>query len=365
MNRKLRGFSSALVLLVSMSLLLTGCDKLGLSASSKSLEVPTMAPAAAGVELSRDNKGLTEADHQYLAYAKEKLTNLDKGLETFGQKMSSYVDDIMKTAKDVEEYGDYVKTRNNLLEIAAQIEAVDPAQSPEAFKEVYNKLDLCANRVRHMLMQIEDKNATNLPAIYDTTKAEIQPFKEALDQFFAQVDSQGLDVAAANMPPTDWAAETERHDNLDLRNTMNVADYGLKWGSSRWQVMGVEGMQEGGASAETLSYNKVAYQYNAVLTYHFNEYGQLDSYTFDFDPASFNRGNNEDPVLDDVIELSAIVMYYFINDSPAIPQQPVFDGVNGYTVSFDPPAEHVLLSGNPDSLTLVVKGKTADEANPQ
>ncbi len=363
MNRKLRGFSLALVMLVSMSLLLSGCDKLGLGGSDKGMEVPTMAPTVEGVELSRDNKGLTEADHQYLAYAKEKWTNLEKGLENFGEKMPGYVDDIMKTAKYVDSYPDYVKTRKALLEVAGQIEAVDPDQTPEHFKEVYNKLYLSANRVRHMLMQIEDKNATNLPAIYDTTKAEIQPFKEALEQFFTQVDSQGLDAAAANVPPTDWEAEKTRHDGLDLRNTLNVADYGLKWGSSRWQVMGVEGMQEGGATAETLSYNKVAYQYNTVLTYHFNEYGQLDSYTFDFDAGSFDRGNNEDPVYDDVLELSAIVMYYFINPTPAVPQQPVFDGVNGYTVSFDPPAERVLLSGNPESLTLVVEGKTVDEAN--
>lgn len=362
MNNKLRGLSLTLVMLLSISLLLTGCDKLGLG-GSESMEVPTMAPTAEGVELSRDAKGLSEADHQYLAYAKEKWAALDKGLTDFSQKMGPLVEDIMNTAKYVEEYPDFVNARKTLLGVAAQIEAVDPAQTPEHFKEVYNKLYLSANRVRHLFMQIEDRNATNLPDMYDTTVAEIQPFKEALEQFFAQVDSQGLEAAAANVPATDWEAERARHDNLDLRNTLNVADYGLKWGSSRWQVMGVEGMQEGGYAAETLAYNKVAYQYNAVLTYHFNEYGQLDSYTFDFDPASFNRGNYDDPLFDDVYELSSIVMYYFINDAPAIPQQPVFDGVSGYTVAFDPPAEHVLLSGSPETLQLQVEGKTMDEYN--
>lgn len=349
------------ILLVS-TMLFTACDKINLDLFNKKdeLEIPTMAQDLDHVQLERDENGLNESDRQYLAYAKDKADGLNKAAANFENGIEAFLKEVYETAQYIYENKDYSDAKMKIMEVVRQVEAVQPDQIPEEFVEAYTRLYQISNRLRHMLFQVESKNATNLPEAFNDMMEEIKPFQEDLNSFFETINKDGLGAAAAAIPTTDWEAEEGR--TVSLRNSFNVADFGLKWGSSRWDVMGVEGLVQDGFKAENLSYNTVVYQYNAVRTYHFNEYGQLDSYKYDIDADSFTPNDYPDnPVYDDVKELSAIVMYDYISDTYAMPQEPYNDGAGNLTVSFDPPAETVVLQGNVESLTLVVEGKTVDE----
>lgn len=350
------------ILLIS-TMLFTACDQLDLDLFGKKeeLEIPTMAQDLDNVQLERDEKGLSKSDRQYLAYAKDKAEGLSKAAANFEKSIDTFLKEVYETAQYIYENKDYSEAKLKIMEVVRQVEAVQPDQIPEEFVEVYTRLYQISNRLRHMLFQVESKNATNLPEVFNEMTDEITPFQEELNKFFEDVNNEGLGVAAANIPATDWDAEESR--TVSLRNSFNVSDFGLKWGSGRWDVMGVEGLRRAGFMAENLSYDCVVYQYNAVRSYHFNEYGQLDSYKYDIDADSFTPNDYPDnPVYDDVKELSAIVMYDYISDTYAMPQEPYNDGAGNLTVSFDPPAESVILQGNTESLIVVVEGKTVDEA---
>jgi hypothetical protein len=363
MTKRISRLLLVVSLFLAMSLSLSSCEQLqnlGLG-KGPAVDVPPAVGEAEKVELSKDEKGLDEIDRQYLAYAKDKWSSFEKAVDKFGSSMDSYLDRVFNEAAYVNDQKEYVQTRDKLMEAVHGFEAVDPAGMPEEFKNLYGKLFLAGNRARYMINIIQQHNATNLPEDFDAFKAEIAPWQDEINKFFSDVDATGLAQAAANISPVDWQAEEARETNN--RNTFNVADYGLKWGASRWDVMGVEGLRENGYNAEVLSYKTKTYQYDSVRNYHFNEYGQLDYYTYDIDGSTFDRGNYpDDPLYDDIYELAPMVMYHFVKDSPALRQQPYNDGMGNLTVSFDQPAETVLLTGAPDgSITLTVTGKTVEQ----
>lgn len=358
--------SLALGVLVSMTLLLCSCDQIkSITSGDGKVEVPSMAQGAEAMELTRDDKGLSDIDRQYLAYGKEKWDQYYKAVEDFGQTMNkdqSFLTQMREYAVDIKGEKDYQQVRTDLMSAAQRFEKVDPAQIPQSFQDFYDKLYTVANRARHFIYRVEEMNATNLPDDFTDFQSELAPYKEQIEKFISAVESDGLDAAAGSIPATDWGQEDTRH--VELRDTFNVADLGLKWGSSQWDVMGVEGLKKDGYNAELLSYPNHVYQYDTVRNYHFNEFGQLDYYTYDIDGDSFNRGiySQTDPLFDDIKEISSIVMYYFVTDQPAIPAEPAGDGAGNYTVQYDMPAETVLLEGRADgTITLTVTGKTTDE----
>lgn len=350
-------------LFLVIGLVFSACDQLDNLGIGKNggLDVPSMVDENEKLSLEKDNKGLDKVDHQYLAYAKEKWGQFEKALDAFGEGMDTYLDKVFEKAEYIEDQKEFIKTRKDLLTAIRNIERVDPSGLPKNFENLYQKLYLAANRARYMIHQAQQNNAATMPGDFEYAKEEIAPFKQSIEQFFAEADSAGLDTAVANILPTDWTAEANRSRELNNRNTFNVADYGLKWGSSRWDVMGVEGMQEGGYNKEVLSYETVAYRYDSVRNYHFNEYGQLDYYTYDVDGSTHDRGVYDDPLFDDIYELSPIIMYHFVRSGPALPVQPQNDGVGNLSVSFDLPAETVLLYGAVDgTITVTVTGKTVE-----
>lgn len=360
MMKSEKRFSLILIMMLAFAILASSCQYLGFGDKNNGLAVPSMVENPEDLELTIDEKGLNEIDRQYLAYGEEKWGQFVKAFDAFGKAMDSYLDKVFNDAIFVTENKDYIQSRDDLMKAIRNIERVKVEEIPQGFKNVYGKLYQVTNRARYLISITEQKNATNLPNDFDAIKAEIHPFKEDIEAFFATVKADGLEAAVAAVPAIDWTVEEARE--TDLRNTMNVYDYGLKWGASQWDVMGVEGLLEGGYKAENLSYATKVYQYDAVRTYHFNEYGQLDSYSYIIDGASFNRGNFQDPLYDDIYELSSIVMYYFVLDSPALPTTPQDDGTGNYVIVFDQKSEIAELRGNiaTGQITLTVTGKTVD-----
>lgn len=346
MSKQKQRVSLVLALLLCFSVALSACDMLKKSGGNNEqepLNLPPMQATAGDVELTKDAQGLTEVDHQYLSYAKEKWAKFKSAFDNFGAQMNTYVDRIFNDALLVDDSAEYVNSRNELLSACHAIEAVNPLHVPAGFKNLYDQMDYACNQCRGLISRIKQTNGTNLPAGYDEIKPVVDGLDGQVKSFFDTVAASGIDAAQSVIPALDWAKiSAVRPDN---RKTFNVSDLGIKWGADRFTVMGVEGLQENAFNSDTLTYPCEVYQYKGTRTYHFNEQGQLDSYYYEMDPASYDPNKTGDPVYDDVFELSSIVMYFFILDKPAQPITPVNDGTGKLVVTFDPPAESVVLSG--------------------
>lgn len=333
-----------MLLLLSLSLTLSACNLLDKDkGNSSGMTLPSMVVEGDGVSLERDEKGFSEVDRQYLAYAKEKWRMLQSASDRFGQEKDGFLDRIHNKAAIILKDEVYVSTRNDLLNAVNAIEYADPDKVPAPMKNLYSQMLVASNRARRLIYQVLSVNGIDIEENYASYRQTLDSVNESVQAFFAKADSEGLEAAAASMPAPDWAALAEDRA-VDNVKSFNIGDYGLNWGVSRWAVMGVEGLQENAMSMETLSYPCHIYQYDCTRTYHFNEQGQLDSYHYSIDGASFDRGNYDDPVYDDMYELSAIVMYAFILEGPAIRSQPIDTGDGHWQVTFDPAAESVVLS---------------------
>ncbi len=348
MSNKIIRRSLLLTLIFCLCIGLTACDKLNGVLGGKADEgvaLPSMEQEPRAEALSKDAQGLTESDHQYLAYAKDKAERFNTAFSEFGTKMDSYVDKIFTASLVIKDSKEYTETRDALYKACAQIERVRPDALPEEIKNLYEHLYYVANQARAMLTQVFQRNGTNLPKAYDDCKAVIDPELSKINAFIGTAESTGVDAAQNELDALDYDAILAAHP--ENRNTGNVSDYGIKWGASRFEVMGVEGLLPDAYSKEELGYACDLYNYKATRYYHFNEYDQLDSYRYDVDGSTFDYTHtSEDPVYNDVYDLAPLVMYWFVLDTPALPQTPTSDANGVYTVSFDLAAETVVIAGD-------------------
>lgn len=364
MKKQTRNLGTALACVLCFSLLTTGCSLFG-GSKEEPLDLPVMESTLNGVELKRDNQGLSDSDREHLTYAKEKWASFKNAFNEFGNMMGKYTERIRTDALIVTDSQDYVNTRDALIEACTRIEAVKPEGIPQGMKNCYDQLVMATNRARWMISQVEQKNGVNLPQDFNDIQPVITDVDNRMTQFTQAIENSGLEAAQASMPALDWNAESNRQPTL--RDTFNVVDLGIRWGASRWVVMGVEGLRQNAFSQDTLSYTGKYYQYGGTRTYHFNEFGQLDSYTYDLNGADFVPPESPgDEVYNDIYEISAILEYCFVLDKAALKIPPTTTAEGNYEVVIDQPAETVQIVGNPNNpaepIHITVTAKRADAA---
>ena len=135
--------SLLLTLIFCLCIGLTACDKLNGVLGGKADEgvaLPSMEQEPQAEELSKDAQGLTEIDHQYLAYAKDKAERFNTAFSEFGAKMDSYVDKIFTASLVIKDSKEYNETRDALYKACAQIERVRPDALSEEMKNLYEHL---------------------------------------------------------------------------------------------------------------------------------------------------------------------------------------------------------------------------------
>lgn len=363
-----------LVLIFCFSLSLSACDLLQKGDSDVPADLPVMEQSPENAELKRDEKGMTESERQHLAYGKEHWSKFMTALAEFGEKMDGYLEEINVKATPIEKLPAYTESRDKLYKAAKNLEAVNPDGIPEGcFKTAFDQMVVAANRTRYMLSQVEQQNAYNLPEAYNDILPFINDTSDTLSEFLDKVDQEGLAAAEGMVPAVDWGAEEARWSDLansqiQNREVFNVFDLGIRWGASRYEVMGVEGMQADAMAKDQLVYPVHVYQYDGVRKYNFNEYGQLESYVYELDPASFDDHYMVDPNADDLTNdmrnLSAVLEFHFAPDQIAELQYPedAGDGTGDVIVTFDQPAEFVEMRGNTANqagpIVITVSGKT-------
>ena len=368
MNKKRLALLLSLLLIISNGL--SACDMLKLGGSDLDLPAPpVMEDAGENVELKRDGQGMTEAEKQHLSYAKDQWKRFYNATANFGETMDKYLEDIFSKALIVNENKDYLASKDKVIAACLALEQVKPEGIPASMKDLFAQFSVASNRMRGLISDIYVWNGTTLPEAFNEIVNEVETINQMAESFFTKADKEGVEAAAAEVQAVDWAAEESRERKL--RETFNVYDYGIKWGASRYEVMGVEGMKENAFEVETLSYPTHVYQYGGTRNYHFNEHGQLDSITYELNGADFDRthegvAGTGEPVFDDIYELIPVVQYAFDTSTYAYWKDPYQapDGSGDIYYEFDFPAETVVLRGNPaapdEALRIIITAKTQE-----
>lgn len=348
MNKPSTRLSLFFALVLSLSLLLTACDLFPGSSNGQEqpegVQLPDMVEEPGAAELSKDEHGLSKVDAQYLEYSKDKSERLLSSIRGFGERIDSYLNKIFDEAIYIKDNADYTASRDALLQACKDVERLSFKDMPAFLKNQYEQLVVLANRSRFMIYQIMQSNGTKLPDVYNELKRLADSYQQQADQFFNTVNSQGPEAASQLIAPLDWAAEEAR--KVELFGTFNVHDLGLKWGASRHEVMGVEGLLSGAEDKEYLAYETKVYLYTGTRSYHFNEHGQLDGYDYALNTASYDKTPGNNNVYEDLQAISPVLMYAFVLNTPAVPVTPTDQGGGIYAVSFDQAAETVLMTGD-------------------
>ncbi len=292
MQKKFPKILLLLALILSVNLTLSSCslfkkDKSSDNLSEEAIDIIQQEDAA---DAQKNEKGLSRREEDFLRFGEERLANLIKQFNAFGEGTASYQEDAINKGISVERNKKFIESRDQLLEACSKIEIIPLSTVPENLKNFYEQNFRLANHCRQMIYQIERQNATNLPGVYNDVLTELNAYAVQARDFIAKVQEAGVNAAFALIPPVDWAAEASKERVLNA--TFDVGELGISFGATRAEVMGVEGLIPNYDKLEKLEYNTKVYLYEGVRKYFFNEFDQLYKVTYVFRPNNANPYND-------------------------------------------------------------------------
>lgn len=291
MHVKLHKALGLLSLLLIVSMLFSACSLFETKKKGpEGVKVPKISEESPEKEAKKNERGLSDREQEYLNYGEDKLTRLIQAFNHFGDETVKYQDDAINKGIILSENKDFIDSRDQLFEACSNVELVPLSSVPASLSSFFEQNFKMANHCRQMLYQIERQNATNLPDAYNTVLTEINEYALKAQNFINTVQSQGIDAAQGLIEPLNW--EDEMAKSPELTSHWDVASLGLPFGSTRAEVMGVEGLIKGYDKLDKLEYNTEVYTYKGVRKYFFNEYDQLYKYVYVLRP------NYQNPYLD-------------------------------------------------------------------
>lgn len=237
-------------------------------------------------EASKNSKGLTAREVQYLNYMDDQLAKLDAAWTEFGKKMPTFTKAAIDQGDVVTELSSFTQPRAKLLDACSMVEVLPLSSVPANLKLLFDNGFVLCNQIRGLMYETMHMNATNMPADYKKLNDSFSAFLSHAKAFIDDANQGQIEKAQGYFEPVDWEAVSKQ--KIALEDVFNVADYGLPFGSSRAQVMGVEGIVSGYDRMDSLTYPCVVYIYEGSRTYHFNEHDQLVSYTYQLVPKDQN-----------------------------------------------------------------------------
>ncbi|MDO5738208.1 MAG: hypothetical protein Q4P65_03040 [Eubacteriales bacterium] len=330
MLKKFPKLSLLIVLCLALSLL-SACSlfKKGNKDSEIDREAADIIQQDEQLDDKKNEQGLNKREEDFLKFGEERLAELITAFNEFGEASKSYQNQVINEGKELKKIKIYKETRLKLLDACHKLETIPLSTVPENLKNFYDQNFRLANHCRQMIYQIDRTNATDLPQRYNTILGELNNYAASAKNYIATIQSQGINAAQGLIAPVDWAAEQEIERTLS--STFDIADFGLNFGSTRAEVMGVEGLIPDYDKLEKLEYNCEVYVYKGVRKYFFNEYDQLYKVQYEFRPNEMNPFNDLLAIFYP-LRRSFMVPEYFDTNAMASIQGPDENGQHYFTV---------------------------------